>query len=293
MQPLRYIRALRPINLLMTAFIMLSVRVGLFEMGTGGPDFVWYLVYTVSVMAVMAFGYLVNDYFDVETDKINKPGKNLFETHTPSSGTAYMVSFAVAAVLLPYCAFVTGYLPYAGVWINAGALLLLFVYARKGKSSVLWGNLLIASLTLLLFRGTYLACASVPADTRMPQVELLCAYALLSYVLTFVREVVKDAEDREGDLQSGIVTLATRFGTRVSRIWAWTALLPVPFLLTDIAVYLFLNKQSVRGLAFAILAVYGIFTLFILWQSHDKAGFKRTSSALKIYMLLGITSMWL
>lgn len=291
----RFILALRPVNLLMTLFIMLSVRMRVFGMAIRGhePAFAGYLLYAVSVLAAMAFGYLVNDYFDVETDKINKPGKNIFENHPPLWGTAYMVSFALAAVVLPYCEFVTGHLPYACVWINAAALVLLYAYARNGKSTVLWGNLLIAGLTLLLFLGIYLACGLYGRGTDRPGITLFRVYAFFSFVLTLAREIVKDAEDTEGDLRSGIITLATRRGVHASRHWALAAVWPIPLLLAGVSLYLFNEGQFIRAVAFAVLAVYGIFTLFILWQSHDKAGFKRTSLALKIYMILGITSMWL
>lgn len=294
MAPLRFIHSLRPINLLMTVYILLSVKYGLF----GGEGYatpathVSYAVYIFSVLSVMAFGYLVNDYFDVETDKINKPGKNIFENRPPLSGIGYMVTSTLVAVVLPYCGYVIGYVPYICVWINAAALVLLFVYAHKGKAGVLWGNLLIAFLGALLLLAAYMATGN--GLLHFPSYrKLVFDYTLFSFLATLLREIVKDAEDVEGDTQSGIFTLAGKYGINASRYVAAAVNILLVTVLALTARNQYGSQELARAAAFAVLAVYGIFTLFILWFARDKAGFRRTSWALKIFMLLGITSMWL
>lgn len=278
----------------MTVFIMVSVYLGLFgidpQKNTG--SFLAYLAYAVSVLATMGFGYLINDYYDVETDKINKPGKNPFEKYPSFPAATGLGGLVSASIVIPFCASLLGQLPSACIWINFAALALLYAYAHAGKSSVLWGNFLVAALTVWLFVGIYFACGDARFKSPALYMRLFWMYAFFSFSLTVTREIVKDAEDHEGDLKSGVMTLATRYGTAVSKRWAWGTLLPMPLLLVGMA-YLVYEDSFRKSTALGILAVYGIFTLFILWYSREKAGFRRTSLALKIYMILGILSMWL
>lgn len=289
----RVIRALRPVNLLMTAGILYSVRYGLFRAAEAGSGVSCYWVYVFSVVCVMAYGYLLNDRYDVHTDAVNKPGKNLFEG--APAGRIFGLAVPLAALsLLPLL-----YLTASGmrefavpILLNGAALFLLSVYARYGKGTVLWGNLLVAFLAALLFVSAFFANGpSLSRDAHALRMTGL--YALFSFSVTLVREIVKDAEDQTGDARSGIRTLATQYGTGVSKYAAGALSLPLVLLLLSVSVWFYRQGAAAGAAAFFILAVSGIFTLFKLFRSHDKAGFGRTSSALKIYMLLGIISMWI
>jgi len=291
MDILKTIRALRPVNLSMTVFMMVSIKYGLLRNTAFPPQY--FIVYVFTVVCVMAFGYLINDYHDVETDRVNKPAKNIFENASP--GFVYRVSAPLIALsLLPLLLLLMAgvhdlYIPFA---INCVALLLLYAYARYGKSSVLWGNLLVAFMGVLLFWATFFALGGFGMHDN-EQVCLLNLYAGFSFGITLVREIVKDAEDAEGDHKAGIKTLATEYGDKSVKTWAGITSLLVILLLIYMGAYYAAYEELYKGMAFFVLAVTGIFTLFKLLQAHDKSGFGRTSTWLKVYMLLGIISMWI
>lgn len=294
MSAIRLLLSLRPVNLLLSGLILVSVRIGLFGIAPAENrlDFLYYLAYTVSVLCTMAFGYLINDLYDVETDRINKPGKNIFETGSGPGAATLIAIPATAAVAIPFGLCLVSRLPGLCIWINFAALCILHLYARKGKGTVLWGNFLVAFLSLLLFVAAYIANAGLSAGVPADALPLFWVYAFFSFALTAVREIVKDAQDVEGDRQSGIVTLATRYGLSASRRWALGISAPLPVLLAATAFWLYPRNER-AGIAFAVLAITGIFTLFKVWQSNRPAQSGLTSLWLKLYMALGIMSMWI
>lgn len=277
----------------MTVFIMVSMKYGLLRESIDGYDSdLYFVVYVFSVLCLMAFGYLINDYYDVETDKINKPGKNIF-ADAPAQRIWVLSSILIFFSLLPWIILITCHVgDLISAFLNVVALVLLFIYAKAGKATVLWGNLHIAFLGALLLVATFFASGEFYFHNEF-NFRLLLMYSTFSFLTTLLREIVKDAEDVEGDTRSGILTLAGKYGTRASRYVGYFVNIALVLALTYIAHSEYQIQQYNRAIGFGILAVYGIFTLFILWYSRDKAGFRRTSQALKIYMVLGITSMWL
>src|SRR5690606_13430789 len=136
----------------------------------------------------------INDAYDVKTDTINKPGKNIFENTRQDIVLPVIIWLPVAGVVIPAGLHLAGLLP-APTGINALATLLLVVYAKKGKNTVLWGNMLISLLSGLLVYAALLASQNnMPFSSEIYWTTGL--YALFSFLGTAVREIVKDAEDQ-------------------------------------------------------------------------------------------------
>jgi geranylgeranylglycerol-phosphate geranylgeranyltransferase len=163
------------------------------------------LVLSVIVVAlVAAAGYVINDVFDVEIDKVNKPNRPL-----PSGDVsireakilamAFFVVGVIAAIPL-------GFYPLAVAVVTS---LLLFLYAYRLKKEGFLGNLVVALTTGLsiLFGGL---AVSVYAFTSIS----LIIPVVYSFLLTLSREVIKGIEDYWGDSSNGVKTLAVRLGVR-------------------------------------------------------------------------------
>ena len=287
------IQALRPVNLLMTVGVMYAVRFGILDLGFDVPTAhsLAFTLYVFSVVCAMAFGYLVNDWYDVETDRINKPGQNIFVDGTPAPAYILMYVTMGISVILPVCLLLFFSAPFHLILLNVGACALLYVYARRGKGTVLWGNLLVAGLSGLLLLSVPLACMY---ETKLTEqaIDVILLYIVFSFFATLVREIVKDAEDAAGDAAAGLKTLATQRGVSASRLWAYTLLIFLEIVVL-VAPGSYFGYAVFPTIAFGVLAITGIIVLFKLRKSHTKDDFKKVSRWLKLYMALGIISMLL
>jgi geranylgeranylglycerol-phosphate geranylgeranyltransferase len=193
----------RPHNCLIAA---LSVTVGAFMAirGLSAPS----IFASVTAFFVCAGAYALNDYFDVGTDRVNKPYRPYASgTLKPQVVIGAVVAFWTAGLA---CALLAGWRAtlFLIVWV-----VLLYLYSWRLKSYGLAGHLvvsLVASSGFIL--GGWLG--EDPGVTVAP-----FAIAIL---LHLTREIVKSVADMAGDEQAGISTLALRIGpVRTLRLALW------------------------------------------------------------------------
>ena len=215
-----YISEIRPANCLMAAFaalIGILVSKTAFSFGVIGPG----VLVFVAVFLVAAGGNVINDYFDVAIDKVNKPRRALPNGRiTQRDALLYAITLmffgvAVALFINPIC---------LGLATLNAALLVL--YSWKLKRSPLVGNLLVGYLTgsVFLFGGAAVSSVFLPG--------MLFLSAMLAITS---REIVKDVEDLLGDTQAGASTLPIRYGVAPSLavatffMLAAVAISPLPY----------------------------------------------------------------
>jgi geranylgeranylglycerol-phosphate geranylgeranyltransferase len=214
---------------------------------------------TISALVVglvAAGGYVINDVFDVEIDRINKPDRPI---------PAGKVSLR-SAKILSACLFALGIL--LSIWINLYALvvsfltaLMLYAYASHLKKTGVWGNFVVSLTTSLsIFFG------AIAAERGY---ELVAIPTLYSFTLTMCREIVKGVEDYEGDSLNNVKTLAVSIG--VERAWGVIRkLLIVLMILAPLPIALGYNISYVTLIA--IFYVYVIRTY--LTESSIRGGAK-------------------
>ena len=277
----------------MTVFILYSVAYGILS-----PEIdidiatLNFTLYIISAVSLMAFGYLVNDYYDVETDKINKPGKNIFESENPLKPKTLALFLLTIGLLFPIIFFLKNYTQALLLVLYLFAAGTLYLYARFLKNSVFTGNLAIAILSGLMIGIPYLFFND-EIDVYSHQALIVSIYAMFAFLVTLVREIVKDAEDVEGDGKSNIKTLASYKGIRVARYFSSVLMMVSLVVIFGTAIYFVQTDEITKSIAFFLLAVCGIFPFFKIVRATDKKHFSQASSALKIWMLLGVISMWI
>ena len=163
------------------------------------------------VTLITAAGNVINDYFDVEIDRVNRPDRPIpsGQVSLPAA-RAYAATLFLAGILV--CLF-TNELCIAIAVFNS---LLLIAYAARLKRTPLLGNIAVSYLaaSMFLFGGAF---------GGLPGLFHVIPFAVMTFFAMLARELVKDAEDVEGDRASGAVTIPIRYGIR-----ATTA--PCPFL---------------------------------------------------------------
>jgi geranylgeranylglycerol-phosphate geranylgeranyltransferase len=190
-------RITRPVNAVVSGFT--AIIAYLIATGTVIPSAI--LLFLV-VTLITAAGNVINDFFDADIDRINRPERPIPSGMvTPIAARCFAVTLFLAGIL---AALVTPPLCLAIAVINS---IILFLYAARLKSLPVIGNAAVAYLaaSIFLFGGAF---AGWDALVRM------IPLAAITFLATMVREILKDAEDVEGDAAGGADTLPIRIGIR-------------------------------------------------------------------------------
>ena len=192
----------RPANAMVSG--VTAIIAYLIATGTVIPSTILLLVI---VTLTTAAGNVINDYFDADIDRINRPERPIPSgIVSPMAARGFAVTLFLLSILI---AIFTPPLCFTIVVIN---ILILILYAAKLKSMPVVGNAAVAYLTasIFLFGGAFAG-----GDALV----LMLPLAAITFLATMAREILKDSEDVEGDAEGGADTLPIRIGIRsTSRI---------------------------------------------------------------------------
>ena len=233
----------------------------------------------VSTFCVAAAGYIINDYYDIKIDAINKP-KRLVVGKSINRRQAIL-----AHLLLTGIGIIVGViLNWRVGLINLGAALLLWGYSARFKKKLLIGNVVISilSATMLL-----VVAVNIGSDNKA-----VWAYALFAFIISLIREIIKDMEDIKGDASFDCRTLPIVVGIPGSK-WVLYALLLL-FYIIVIAAVVYRQEDPFFGvyMLFFIL-LPGAFMVSLLLKADRRRDFSRLSRWCKGLMFMGILSMLL
>jgi len=278
------IEILRPINCLMGA---LTVIIGLLNTRTSisFPLIVSnFILGTLTYIFLAGSGMVINDFYDYEIDKINRPERPI-PRGSISLNQAKMLFFIYLSIGLLFSVLnvMIFNLNYTIVVIATFFGFIAWVYAKWGKKSGFPGNIIVSiSFSIGMIYGALLNSSLIP--------NYIYYFFLTSFFLLLSREIIKGCEDIEGDKKEGVKTLAIRIGTKkattFSMISALFALLffILPLFTNIINPFLFLITMS-SGL------IIVAFTIYLMIRSPmERNDFKRISLFLKIGALLGLLS---
>ncbi len=232
-------------------------------------------VLSLSSVLIAAAGYIINDYYDVKIDLINKP-------HRVVVGKILKRRVAmVAHTILNFTGIALGFLLSLEIGIiNFTTALILWLYSNQLKRIALVGNITVATLTALSIYVINVLYQEVN--------YLVIAYALFAFAFTLIREIVKDMEDVKGDLTFGCRTFPVVYGIRKTKYLLYGISTAFLMGLTAMA-YFFIGKEMA---AFCLLLIIPLCVLgYHLQRADTTRQFNLLSNYCKIIMLLGILSM--
>lgn len=246
---------------------------------------------------IAAAGYIINDYFDLNIDQVNKPTKNMVDRviHRRWAIIWHMV-LSVAGILLTAIAVRFSY--WYLILANIACVALLWFYSTSFKRQLLIGNFVISILTAWTILIFFFAFSdpnnafNTDNETSVKFFRLTILYAGFAFVISLVREAIKDMEDMEGDARYGCRTLPIVAGIRATKLYTaiWSVVLVATLAILQFYVLQFGWWPFV---VYAILLV--ILPLLVLLQKLRRAvsvqDFARLSSNTKWIMLAGILSM--
>jgi 4-hydroxybenzoate polyprenyltransferase len=258
-------------------------------------SFVFLLLASVSIAAA---GYVINDYFDINIDEVNKPQQMVVDKfiHRRSAIAWHLI--------LSFCGIVFTVLavPVLQKWYlimaNIGCVALLWFYSASLKKSVLAGNVVIALLTawtiLILFFSKLSPGDAFgsdnPANYKFFRIAFM--YAGFAFIISLIREAIKDMEDLPGDAKHGCRTMPVLWGITASKVYVAVWLIALVALLVIIQVYVLQFQWWGQIVYSAVLIIAPLVYIFItLFRASEPAAFHRLSRVTKFVMLTGILSM--
>jgi len=307
---LDYLKIIRIPNLLiivLTQYLLRICIIGTFyglndtQPAMGSFDF---LLLVTSTLLIAAGGYVINDYFDTEADKINKPGKMAIgKKLSEESAYLYYWILTISGVLIGfYISFRVNYFLLGFIYI-AFAMMLWF-YTTRYQKTVLWGNLAVSFLSAMvllivwLFEFFALRADPVIYTEAMKQLGLISiivgTYTLFAFMVTLIREMIKDIEDFEGDRICGFNTLPVKAGIRNTKILI-VVLTGLTIFFLGVAQYFLFRMNLMLVFWYIMIAVQSLllFLLFQVIKAGSASEFHFLSTATKIIMVAGILSMQL
>jgi len=258
----------------------------------------FYLLVIASVL-IAAAGYIINDYFDLQIDNINKPEKVVVDKilkrrwaivwHWLLSSIGIAISFYISYKTKSWVIGIA----------NIACVLLLWFYSTTFKKKLLSGNIIIAALTAWVIIVVYFFCgASLQVWNDANYVDerkffkFTMLYAGFAFIVSLIREVIKDLEDKHGDAQYNCRTMPIVWGVQSTKVFTAVWLVVAIAALAIVQLYAWQSGWWWIVLYSIVLVIAPlIYILKKLRTAIDASQYHQLSGYVKLVMLTGILSM--
>ena len=280
------------------------VAVPVLNQAAFGEQLPWYtlLLIVCATVLIAAGGYVVNDYFDVKIDRINRPDQ-LIVTRTVSRESAVRLSMWLSGTGV-----VCGLASAALLKSTTIAILFVFVpgllwfYSSSYKRLFMIGNLtiaLLAGLTPMMVAFANIAQLRLRYELILPYTTLehdlyawLGGFALFAFLLTWIREIIKDMQDQQGDRELECHSMPVVWGEKWTKVFVtalivltlaiighlWWHVLPFPHTWMSLS-----TRYIVLGITIPLLGA-----LWLLWAAKIPSDYKTCQQVVKLTMFLGM-----
>ncbi len=271
---MHWLTILRPLNLLQAALAVVLTTAFLGQMEQ--TDILILLI--LSVVTINAGGNIINDIYDLEIDRINRPDRPLPSgAMSVKQARVYLIILFAAGSLLSW--FIS-----LETFIIAGPISIptLIAYSACFKRQPLIGNVTVSFMLGLAFIYVGSAFGNIQATLVM---------AALAFGFTLIREIVKDLEDMEGDAQDKARTLPLVWGE--SKTLGLVLLFMLAFVVLDTLPF-FLGSYNHVYLWMVIVGINLplLVFAFILWRQPNKKNYFRVQLFLKLDIFVGLAALY-
>ena len=266
------------------------------------PNIHGYLIFCliISYSFVAGGGYIINDYFDLNIDQINKPEKVMIDRYIGRRWAIilhFLFSF-ISICIGVYVDFQTDQHILGGA--NLFNAILVFVYSLSLKKKLLAGNIVIAFL--LAWAIVVITCCEInqfllPIREQIINTQKLLRYTFLyagfAFIGNIIREVIKDMEDVEGDRKYGCRTMPIAWGMNASKVFVSVWLVMLIGILSILLIYSIHIRWYLFSLYGLLLIVIPLIVVFKkMFAATNAKDYHDISFLMKIVMFTGILSMF-
>lgn len=300
----RYLKLIRIQNLLFIAVIQCMIRQFVIAplLETSGIDvygsWLHLSLLIAATVLIAAGGYIINDYFDVKIDALNQPDQVLVGRSIDKRSAMLMYQFCTFSGII------------IGLWLSwqLSSLLLAFIflvvpgllwfYSASYKRQLIIGNVVIAFLSALsVLTVLFIELARLKTQTSMvlnPAIyhDLFAwvgGFALFSFLLTWMREIIKDMEDVYGDREMECRTLPIVWGIKAAKIIVVSLIGITTFILLFInfAYIDFEGTLTLRYTLFGLILPFA-WVIYLIIKAKHPVDYHRISTLIKFVMVLGL-----
>lgn len=293
-----YLKLIRYKNLLLLAFMQLIFCFGFLKLEKIDLSLTnWqFILLVLSTVCIAAGGYIINNIMDQDSDLENKPhdvvvGVSISETRAYN----LYIGFTLVGVCIGYYLSNVIMRPsFLLVFILPSALL--YIYATSLKQIMIIGNVVVASmlsLSIIIIGLFMIFPATYDGNVEKMRIvfSVLVDYAIIAFIINFIREIVKDLEDIDGDSLQGMKTLPIVFGESKTRKLVFIlGFVPIFLILCYVYNYLFQLQYATLYILGFIIGPLLYFTIKI-WTAKTKNDYHHLSNVLKSIVFFGIISI--
>lgn len=260
-----------------------------------------FFLLVLSTLCIAAAGYIINDYFDVKTDRINRPETVVIDRFIKRRwAMVFHVAFNVIGILLAiYVSFDVGNLKLAFIHIISAGLL--WNYSTSFKKQLLIGNLIVAFLsamvpvTVMLFELPKLIeiytilLPDISLDFIIPIVKYIILFFVFALISSLIREIIKDMEDFEGDEETGCNTVPIKWGIKVAKTIVLSLITNIILLLLFVVYKLFSPAELLPTLYILLgIILPFVFLFYLVFKAKTSLDYSKASKLIKLIMLAGV-----
>jgi 4-hydroxybenzoate polyprenyltransferase len=295
-----FLKLIRVENLIIIALTQFCIQFFVLSDFTDYTTFPIYLfgISLLSTILIAAGGYIINDYFDVKTDKINRPDTVVLDVVIKRRWAVvlHLVFSALGLVLGLYLALKCHALKLLTFQIVS--IILLWFYSTNLKKQLLVGNFVVSLLTatipiMPMVYGYYYFPGSHYSFTQLFRsstfIYIVLAYSMFAFLTSFTREIIKDMEDYKGDIQTGCKTMPIVWGIVTSKVVTFFLILITLGILLLAVIFFLKRNELFQAYYLCFLVILPL--LIIMFKTvvaKTNKDFKLASLILKFVMLFGI-----
>lgn len=280
-------RLIRYGNLLLIAFAFCTFRYGFLELQAGLPlalNNLQFLLLTISAVCIGAGGFLINNIIDNDVEK----------KYGISEGMAYNLYMGLNIIGVGIGFYISNYIgtpSYTLIFILLSGTM--YLYATSLKYTIVINNIIVACVVAVsvVLIGVFNLYPSITPENKPYMATIFSIfldYAAFAFIISFIREIIKNLRDTDKDYNNGINTLPIALGkSRIAKITVALTLIPVAMILYYIDTY-FVNESGMLlyALLYVLIFVLGplIYFMIKLWTAKATRDFDRLSLTLKVVL---------
>ena len=297
-----FLKMIRLRNLLFIALTQLlfqfCIYYPLYEGNIPADDNRRFILLVFASLLIAAAGYIINDYFDINIDEVNKPERMVVDKVINRRwAIAWHFILSITGILLTMLA-----LPVLDKWYlvlgNIFCVIMLWFYSTTFKRKLLIGNIAISVLTawtilLIFFSKVSVSDAFGAAHPGQPKLfRFAFLYAGFAFIISLIREAVKDIEDMPGDVRYGCRTMPIVWGANAAKVYIAVWMIILISMLVIVQVYV-LQFQWWWAVVYCILMIIVplLYIFLKLFKASSVQEYHKLSSWTKLVMFTGILSM--
>ena len=284
-------------NLLMVFLSMFLTKYFLIESFISTPllSDIDFIILTISILLITMGGYLINDIYDIESDKINKPDKVYITTiiSIKNGQFLYFLTSITGLIIGLYLSENKNLNHLSGYFIVT--VIILFVYTKILKKLPLIGNVIVALLVslpiFLVYEFDHSMISIKDIFDNLFLSIIIFFYLLFAFLTTLIREIIKDLQDIKGDNKLKLKTLPIMIGKKRTINFLIFLSFLLQLLLLLVLIDSFKNDQYLILfflITLSLLVAYLIYKLRVPFKNNQ---YQLLSSLMKTIMLVGVLSM--